>query len=91
MQTKSYPKEKEGLKEQAKALSEMADNAMRNYEQALRTGLSHYNGYVMGKNTPNCHTYPTKVKKYVESQDSSICANKSFYDCIAKPFVPAGT
>jgi len=39
MQTKSYPKEKEGLKEQAKALSEMADNAMRNYEQALRTGL----------------------------------------------------
>ncbi len=39
MQDKSNPKEKEGLKEQAKALSDMADQALKNYEQALRTGL----------------------------------------------------
>lgn len=55
--------------------------------RALSKGLLHYNGCVVGANTPNCHTYPTKVKKYVEKEGSSLCGDKSFYDCIAKPFI----
>jgi hypothetical protein len=50
-------------------------------------GLLHYNGCVLGANTPNCHTYPTKVKNYVESSGNSLCGNKTFYQCIAKPFI----
>lgn len=53
----------------------------------VRTGLLRYNGCVRGSNTPNCHTYPDKVKKYVESQGSSLCGNQGFYDCIAKPIL----
>jgi len=51
------------------------------------SGLLHYNGCVTGSNTPSCHNYPTKVKSYVEKLGSSICGNKTFYDCIAKPFM----
>src|SRR5262249_17723741 len=53
----------------------------------LSTGLLHYNGCVHATNTRNCKTYPSKVKGYVESSASSICASKSFYQCSAKPFV----
>ncbi|MDB4874780.1 MAG: Lytic transglycosylase catalytic [Gemmatimonadetes bacterium] len=52
----------------------------------LSKGLLHYNGCVSGTNTPNCKTYPTKVKNYVEKQGGSICS-AGFYDCIAKPFI----
>jgi hypothetical protein len=55
--------------------------------QNLSKGLLRYNGCVRGTNTPNCKTYPTKVKTYVEKQGMSICADQSFYDCIAKPFI----
>jgi hypothetical protein len=55
--------------------------------QQLASGLLHYNGCVHGSNTPNCHTYPTKVKTYVEKSHGSICGDKGFYDCIAKPFI----
>ena len=54
---------------------------------AVSKGLLHYNGCVLGTNTPNCRTYPTKVKTYVEKQGNSLCGDKSFYDCIAKPFI----
>jgi hypothetical protein len=54
---------------------------------AVGSGLLHYNGCVLGKNTPNCANYPNKVRSYVESLGSSICGDKTFYDCIAKPFV----
>ncbi len=54
---------------------------------ALSKGLLHYNGCVKGSNTRNCHTYPSKVKTYVEKLGGSICGTKSFYDCIAKPFI----
>ena len=50
-------------------------------------GLLRYNGCVHGTNTPNCKTYPTKVKNYVERQAESLCGDKSFYQCIAKPFM----
>jgi hypothetical protein len=53
----------------------------------LSSGLLKYNGCVHGSNTPNCKTYPAKVKTYVEKQGMSICADQSFYDCIAKPFI----
>jgi hypothetical protein len=54
---------------------------------AVSTGLLHYNGCVHGTNTHNCHSYPAKVKSYVEQAGMSICADKSFYACIAKPFI----
>ena len=54
---------------------------------ALSKGLLQYNGCVKGSNTPNCHTYPTKVKTYVERLGGSICSSKGFYECIAKPFI----
>jgi hypothetical protein len=50
-------------------------------------GLLRYNGCVHGSNTPNCKTYPSKVKTYVESAANSICGDKTFVDCIAKPFI----
>jgi hypothetical protein len=53
----------------------------------VSTGLLKYNGCVKGTNTPNCKTYPSKVKTYVEKEAMSICGDKSFYDCIAKPFI----
>jgi len=53
----------------------------------LSKGLLHYNGCVKGTNTPNCKTYPSKVKTYVEQAGTAICGDKSFYDCIAKPFL----
>src|SRR5512146_2781066 len=37
--TKSTTKEKQTVKEQEKPVTEMADKAMKNYEQALKTGL----------------------------------------------------
>jgi len=55
--------------------------------QDITKGLLRYNGCVRGTNTPNCRTYPTKVKNYVERQGESLCGDKSFYECIAKPFV----
>jgi soluble lytic murein transglycosylase-like protein len=50
-------------------------------------GLLRYNGCVHGTNTPNCKTYPNKVKMYVEKAGNAICGDKSFVDCIAKPFI----
>lgn len=52
-----------------------------------RSALLRYNGCVTGSNTPNCKTYPDKVKRYVEASATSICDGRSFYQCIAKPFI----
>ena len=54
---------------------------------AVNRGLLRYNGCVRGTNTPHCKNYPSKVATYVKKQGGSICGNKNFYDCIAKPFV----
>jgi hypothetical protein len=51
------------------------------------TALLRYNGCVNGTNTPRCHTYPSKVKNFIENQGKSICDGRGFYDCIAKPFI----
>jgi soluble lytic murein transglycosylase-like protein len=53
----------------------------------VQKGLLRYNGCVKGTNTPNCKTYPTKVKNYVERQAESLCGDKTFYQCITKPFM----
>jgi hypothetical protein len=52
-----------------------------------RSALLHYNGCVRGTNTPNCKSYPDKVRRYVEASATSICDGRSFYQCIAKPFI----
>jgi len=56
-------------------------------ERDYRTALLRYNGCVTGSNTPHCKNYPDKVKRYVEASATSICDGRSFYECIAKPFV----
>jgi hypothetical protein len=56
-------------------------------ERDWATALLRYNGCVRGTNTPRCHTYPNKVQGFVEQQATSICNGRSFYDCIAKPFI----
>ena len=53
----------------------------------VQKGLLKYNGCVKGTNTPNCRSYPTKVKNYVERQAESLCGDKTFYQCIGKPFM----
>lgn len=53
----------------------------------LSKGLLRYNGCVRGTNTPNCKTYPAKVGKYVDQAANTICGDKGFLDCIARPFI----
>jgi soluble lytic murein transglycosylase-like protein len=54
---------------------------------SLMKGLLRYNGCVRGTNTPRCHTYPSKVQRYVERDAEALCGNKNFYQCIAEPFM----
>jgi soluble lytic murein transglycosylase-like protein len=54
---------------------------------SLMKGLLRYNGCVRGTNTPRCHTYPTKVQKFVERDAQALCGGQDFYACIAKPFM----
>ena len=54
---------------------------------SLMKGLLKYNGCVRGTNTPRCHTYPTKVQRFVERDAEALCGNKNFYQCIAEPFM----
>jgi hypothetical protein len=56
-------------------------------DRDYRSALLRYNGCVTGSNTPNCKTYPDKVRRYVEASAKSICDGRGFYDCIAKPFI----
>src|SRR3954468_424831 len=56
-------------------------------ERDWATALLRYNGCVKGTNTPRCHTYPSKVKTFIETQGTSICNGRGFYECIAKPFI----
>lgn len=54
---------------------------------SLMKGLLRYNGCVRGTNTPRCHTYPSKVQRYVERDAKALCGDKDFYRCIAEPFM----
>lgn len=54
---------------------------------SLRKGLLKYNGCVRGTNTPRCHTYPSKIEKYVDTKAIALCRGRSFDECITQPFV----
>lgn len=54
---------------------------------SLMKGLLRYNGCVRGTNTPRCHTYPSKVQRFVERDAQALCGDKDFYSCIAEPFM----
>jgi soluble lytic murein transglycosylase-like protein len=54
---------------------------------AWNRGLLRYNGCVRGRNTPNCKTYPNKVRRHVEREAVALCAGKTYYDCIARPMI----
>jgi hypothetical protein len=54
---------------------------------SLMKGLLRYNGCVRGTNTPRCHTYPSKVQRYVERDAQALCGDQDFYKCIAQPFM----
>jgi hypothetical protein len=56
---------------------------------SLMKGLLRYNGCVRGTNTPRCHTYPSKVQRFVERDAESLCGKQDFYRCIAQPFMGA--
>jgi hypothetical protein len=55
--------------------------------EQIRKGLLRYNGCVRGTNTPRCHTYPSKIARYVERDAKALCGGKGFYECITRPFV----
>lgn len=54
---------------------------------SLMKGLLRYNGCVRGTNTPRCHTYPSKVQRFVERDAKALCGDRDFYTCIAEPFM----
>jgi hypothetical protein len=54
---------------------------------SLMKGLLRYNGCVRGTNTPRCHTYPSKVQRFVERDAKALCGDRDFYSCIAEPFM----
>lgn len=54
---------------------------------SLMKGLLRYNGCVRGTNTPRCHTYPSKVQRFVERDAKALCGDRDFYRCIAEPFM----
>ena len=58
---------------------------------SVMKGLLRYNGCVRGTNTPRCHTYPSKVQRFVERDAEALCGDRDFYTCIAQPFMTALT
>ena len=54
-------------------------------DESWRRPLLRYNGCVRGTNTRNCHTYPDKVRRYVENEARALCAGLSFDECVSRP------
>lgn len=54
-------------------------------QTAWRTALLRYNGCVRGRNTPDCHRYPDRVRRQVERSARATCAARSFEQCVAEP------
>jgi hypothetical protein len=54
-------------------------------EASYRTALLRYNGCVRGTNTRNCHRYPDTVQRYVLRNAKSICAGRTFRECVVLP------
>ena len=51
----------------------------------LKTALLGYNGCVRGRNTPDCHAYPERVRRRVEQNALSLCAGRAYRDCVSLP------
>jgi hypothetical protein len=51
----------------------------------IRLALLGYNGCVRGTNTPNCGSYPEKVKRHVDQSARTICSGRDFHECVALP------
>ena len=51
----------------------------------IRTALLGYNGCVRGTNTPNCRSYPEKVRRHVDESARTICSGRDFHECVALP------
>jgi hypothetical protein len=51
----------------------------------IRTALLSYNGCVRGTNTPNCRSYPEKVRRHVDESARTICSGRDFHECVALP------
>jgi hypothetical protein len=54
-------------------------------KDVIRVALLGYNGCVRGSNTPNCTTYPEKVRRHVDEYGQSICSGRDFHECVALP------
>ncbi|HKO14867.1 MAG TPA: transglycosylase SLT domain-containing protein [Gemmatimonadaceae bacterium] len=54
-------------------------------DSSWRKMLLGYNGCVQGRNTRDCHAYPSTVQRNVVSKARTTCAGRDFYDCVAKP------
>ena len=50
-----------------------------------RVALLAYNGCVTGKNTRDCHAYPSKVQRHVEQNAVETCSGLAFKDCVSLP------
>lgn len=54
-------------------------------DSAVFKGLLRYNGCVRGKNTPNCQSYPDKVRAMVEQFAGTQCGTGGYEGCVAQP------
>ena len=54
-------------------------------KEATRVALLGYNGCVRGTNTPNCSTYPERVRRHVDESAQTICSGRAFHECVALP------
>lgn len=75
------------LKPKGKRGQGQGDHVVATAPGSLMKGLLRYNGCVRGTNTPRCHTYPTKVQRFVERDAQALCGDQDFYACIARPFM----
>lgn len=61
------------------------NSARRTTDLAVRKGLLRYNGCVRGRNTPNCHRYPDKVRQRIETYARSQCGSAGYLGCVTTP------
>ena len=47
--------------------------------------LLRYNGCRTGSNTPNCFTYPDKIRALVEEVAQATCGGRGWDECVAEP------
>lgn len=66
-------------------VAQKATNLFEDADDAWRHALLNYNGCVVGKNTPNCHTYPDVVKRNVVQAARATCQGANFDQCVVQP------